>query len=243
MADTVQHEVLWCAIRGVTGSWHADYCGVADLAPAHAFIEEYGGADIAAFPRAVSVGIVLSGAVVDMLPKRAEPPVALAYRTHAYQVINARLDLIASEIGSVIQQGGYAAIPVPASVRSDSERICAPFSHKLAAHLAGFGWIGKSCLLVTPDHGPRVRWCTVLTDAPLNPTGTPPVQQCGECDACVNACPVHAFTGRAFSSGEGREARFDAHACEEYHAEMEQACGVPVCGMCLYICPHGRKGR
>jgi len=53
--------------------------------------------------------------------------------------------------------------------------------------------------------------------------------------------PQQAFTGRPFSPDEPREARFDAAACERYFKEMEQQGLVSVCGLCLYVCPHGRK--
>jgi epoxyqueuosine reductase QueG len=33
--------------------------------------------------------------------------------------------------------------------------------------LAGLGWIGKSCSLISPHFGPRLRLVTVLTNAPL----------------------------------------------------------------------------
>jgi epoxyqueuosine reductase QueG len=121
--------------------------------------------------------------------------------------------------------------------------IAGPVSHKLAAHLAGFGWIGKSCLLVTPDNGPRVRWITVLTDAPLQPTGNAMESRCGKCQECVDACPVGAFTGRTFHPDEPREARFDAAACDRYFREMEKTGKVAACGMCLYCCPHGRTKK
>lgn len=38
-------------------------------------------------------------------------------------------------------------LPLPVAERIDDERICAAFSHKMEANLAGLGWIGKSCLL------------------------------------------------------------------------------------------------
>ena len=85
---------------------------------------------------------------------------AVNYHHHAYQVINQQLDLMVSRLSREIQKKGYQALPIPASERYDDERICAVFSHKLAAHLAGQGWIGKSCLLVTTEAGPRVRWIT-----------------------------------------------------------------------------------
>jgi epoxyqueuosine reductase len=129
---------------------------------------------------------------------------------------------------------------VPASRRVDDERICASFSHKLAANLAGLGWIGKSCLLVTPQAGPAVRWATVLTDAPLEASGGRLEDRCGSCSACVGACPVGAFSGRPFSEGEPREVRYDARACEYYLTRSVEG-EDRVCGMSIYACPHRRR--
>lgn len=221
----------------------ADYFGVADLASAHAFILELGGERIARYPRAVTIGIALQDSLVNLLPEREDYAAAMLYRHNSYDVVNLALDQIALAVANTIQRAGYGALPVPASKRSSNEKIAGVFSHKLAAHLAGLGWIGKNCLLVTPDHGPRVRWVTVLTDAPLKPTGSPMEQRCGKCTQCTDACPKKAITGRVFREDEPREARFDAVACDQYFREMEEARGIAVCGMCLYICPYGRKSR
>ncbi|MBE0697687.1 MAG: epoxyqueuosine reductase [Anaerolineaceae bacterium] len=217
----------------------ADFSGVADLALAYQAILEQGGPVVAGYSKAVSLGITLMDTIVDQLPRRAERAVAVSYRHHAYDVVNARLDEMASRMASYLYSQGYAALPVPASKRVDDERICSFFSHKMAAHLAGLGWIGKSCLLITPQAGPRVRWITVLTDAPLQATGEPMAERCGECSACVKICPVEAFSDRAFDPQEPREARFDARKCDLYMQELEKK-GPPVCGMCLYVCPYGR---
>jgi epoxyqueuosine reductase len=220
----------------------ADFYGVADLAMAKEAITDQGGPDIAAYPRAISIGIRLMDPIVDRLPQRSERAVSVSYRTHCYDVINDRLDMIISELSSLVQREGYKAYPVSASERVDDTRICAIFSHKMAAHLAGLGWIGKSCLLVTPEVGPRVRWATILTDAPLK-AGKPMEQRCGTCMECTNICPQHAFTGRNFNESEPREARYDAFKCQEYLRSLEKMTGYGVCGMCLYVCPHGRHKR
>ena len=219
----------------------ADFFGIADLSIAYQFVLEQGGPVIAEYPKAISVGITLLDSIVDQLPIRAEKAIAIEYRHHAYDVVNNKLDLVTLHLGSLLQHQGYEAFPIPAAKRVDDERICAAFSHKLAAHLAGIGWIEKSCLLITPQAGPRVRWATVLTDAPLEPTGQPLEERCGECQKCVEICPVSAFTGRNFNKDEPREMRFDARKCERYHKDLEKKMGVGVCGMCLYVCPHGRK--
>jgi epoxyqueuosine reductase QueG len=124
----------------------------------------------------------------------------------------------------------------------DEEGLHAAFSHKLAAHLAGLGWIGKSCLLVTPQVGPRVRWASILTDAPLT-AGEPMEERCGECKVCVKACPPQVLTNRNFVSDESREVRYDAHACSVYQKESEEYVKVRICGMCVYACPHGREKK
>jgi epoxyqueuosine reductase len=231
-------------LKATTEAWGADFFGVADLAPAHDAIVEQGGAVLADYPRAVSVGIALPNAIVDQLPQRANRAIAINYRQHGYEVVSLRLDQLTSQLSSLLQREGFQAWPVPAAKRVDDERICAIFSHKMAAHLAGLGWIGKSCLLVTPEAGPRVRWATVLTDAPLPASGRPMEERCGSCRQCVEICPVQAFTGEPFRASEPREKRYDARKCERYFDALKaKDLEAAVCGLCLYVCPHGRKGR
>ena len=228
-------------VQNLVETLNADFFGVSDLAPAYDAILEQGGPAIAKFPYAISIGIALMHAVVDQLPQRlTEPASAMNYRYHGYTLVNQRLDHIASRVSSVLQQAGYRALPIPASQTVDEARQRGAFSHKLAAHLAGLGWIGRNCLLITPEVGPRVRWATVLTDAPLTPTGMPMDQRCGNCHQCVDICPVQAFTGEPYRDGEPREVRFDVHKCEAYFDHMADI-GVNVCGMCLYVCPYGKS--
>jgi len=218
----------------------ADYFGVADLTPARDFIHKQGGERVSRYPRGIVIGMRLQDSLVDLLPED-DKAAAILYKHNSYDVVNQSLDQIALWIANTLQRAGYGAFPVPASKRTDDGHICGIFSQKLAARLAGLGWIGKSCLLVTPDHGPRARWVTVLTDAPLKPTGVPMEPRCGKCTACIDICPEHAFTGRPFCSDEPREARFDAAMCDRYFKEQEKKHGVAVCGLCLWVCPHGLK--
>lgn len=220
--------------------WGADYFGIADLSPARDAILEQGGSVVAAYPRAISIGIALLHPIVDLLSSRGERAAAISYRSHCYDIINSRLDQIISRLGSVLQHKGYRVFPVPASKRVDNNCICAIFSHKLSAHLAGLGWIGKNCLLITPDMGPRARWATVLTDAPLEATGRSIGERCGDCRECVDICPVKALTGQPFRAGEARAVRFDATKCDRHFAKMrERDAETAVCGLCLYVCPFG----
>ena len=204
----------------------ADFVGVADLSPARDMIREQGGEQIAVYPLAVSVGIRVMDTIIDELPhSREDRIVALNFKQHGYDIVNARLDAITSRTSSLLQNSGHRALPIPASQIVDTKNLLSAFPHKLAAHLAGLGWIGRSCLLITPEVGPRVRWATVLTNAPLAVTGQ----------------PMGAFTGRIFAEDEPRSARFDVFKCSERLGEAEKAIGVRVCGLCVYACPHGQK--
>lgn len=231
------------SLKNLAETMGVDFYGVADLATAHDAILEQGGPAVAAFPRAVSIGIGLLHPIVDQLPRHRDRAVAMTYRHHAYNLVNQRLDHIASPLASLIQRAGYRALPVPASQMVDSGGLCGIFSHKMAAHLAGLGWIGRSCMLITPQVGPRVRWATVLTDAPLEATGDPMEQRCGSCRECVEICPAQAYTGEPYRLGEPREVRFAAHKCSRYFDKMEEIKGVSVCGLCLYVCPNGRQEK
>ena len=123
----------------------ADLFGVADLTAVQDFICRQGGEQLNKFPKAISIGIHLPDAVVNELYRHEDKTAICAY-SDLYTSINLHLDNIASLLTKKIQEQGYQAYPVPASQTVDPEKFIGVFSHKLAANLAGLGWIGKSCL-------------------------------------------------------------------------------------------------
>jgi epoxyqueuosine reductase QueG len=235
---TLLHSSFQGELERIAEGQGADFFGVADLAIAQNFVCNQGGEYLGKFPRATSIGIRLLDAVVNELHRHEDKAVIFTYRG-LYDSVNSRLDDTALLLAKRIQEEGYHAYPIPASQVIDSKRLIGVVSHKLVANLAGLGWIGKSCLLVTPNCGPRVRFATVFTDAPLE-TGHAIENGCGDCSACVDVCPVKAFTGASFDPSEPREVRFDAISCDAYMKKREVELGTGLCGLCVYICPHGR---
>ncbi len=232
---------LQTRLRANALSMGANYFGVADLAPVRQFVTDQGGDFLAEFPFAVSVGIALADGIVDQLYQHLNGNVTRTYYHHIYDFVAGRLDRTAGELAFQIEQAGYRAIPVPQGHPYDATRLKGLISHKLVAHLAGLGWIGKNCLLITETHGPRVRWVTVLTDAPLASTGreNEDRDRCRSCSLCVDMCPTHAFAGIPFNPGEPVEVRFKTQECRQYLEKREKTYGARACGICVYICPHG----
>lgn len=226
---TLTHELgMFSRQRG------ADLFGIAGLVPARDFIAFGSDPFVAQFPRAISIGMQLCDSIVEQHTPD-EPRRHSLYWHHVYEVVSRALDFLAYDVARWLIEKGFKAFPVPASAPYNFDKLEGIFSHKLAAHLAGVGWIGKSCLLLTDRFGPRVRLVSVLTDAPLD-AGTPFDRACGKCHVCVDTCPVKAFTGVEFRADEGREVRFDVFKCSEYRREHP-------CGLCVSSCPMGSRRR
>ena len=237
----------------------ADVCGIADLTAAADFVRATYGDSFAEYPRAVSFGLFFPKEVVN---EQLNGPTR-NYET-IYLMLNREIERISTAVAIKLQRAGFRAYPLDATdyrptahpeklhyaVAAADEageklpklgfEIIDVFSHRLAAAHAGLGWIGKSCCLVNPEVGPRLRLGTVLTDAPFEPDA-PIESRCGECRLCMDACPVRALHGRAFNAAEPLEMRFDAKKCYDFWDDMDYVYGLGgTCGLCLAACPWGK---
>ena len=64
---------------------------------------------------------------------------------------------------------------------------------KEAALRAGLGSLGKNNLVLNPKFGTWVAYQSIVTDAELPPDAPAPDDVCGDCDACLKACPTGAL--------------------------------------------------
>ena len=91
------------------------------------------------------------------------------YRKH-YKEINTELNSITEKIAELAITAGYNTLPIRATVPDEDlddnyyKTLRLFFSHKMAATLAGLGWIGETDLLLDHTFGPRIRLATILTD-------------------------------------------------------------------------------
>ena len=188
---------------------------------------------------AVSMAVALDPGVIDEIDQLPTTKYADHYRT-----INQKLDSIAASVAGWIEARGQKAYAVPASAFADPERLMGHISHKAVARMAGLGWQGKSLLIVTPEHGPRIRLVTVLTDMPLAPD-SPLDNRCGDCTNCREACPAGAIRG-VLPQGDYYRDRDEAIDLEACNARTITNNGMPgigarICGVCVRACPWGAE--
>ncbi|MGD8238695.1 MAG: epoxyqueuosine reductase [Armatimonadota bacterium] len=161
-----------------------------------------------------------------------------------YKRVNARLNGLGSMAAEFLKEEGHEATALAATdVDIDPETHSTRLPHKTVASRAGLGWIGKCALLITEQFGAGIRLTTVLTDAEL-PVGRPVNEsQCGDCVACVEACPGNAGSGRDWQFGSHRDDFFDVFACRRTARKKAAAAGIDesICGICIAACPWTQK--
>lgn len=132
-----------------------------------------------------------------------------------------------------------------------------PFSHRHAATRAGLGEFGYNNVVLTPEFGPRQRFNSIVTDAPLaaDPLLTKPVCLRDDCRLCQQACIMQCLTlrddpaisdYRSLASDDHTRifidtpARVDPPQCMR---RRENRPGSPIRGDCLRICPVPRLSK
>jgi len=132
----------------------------------------------------VSIAVRLNYAPIENLPKSRRE------YTLNYHIVNRRLADIAYEVSRFLEEHNYEAIPF--AVGSDQKTLFGDISHKHVAYAAGMGEFGLNNLLLTPEYGPRVRFASTITNAPLKPDPLFDGSLCDECGECVKVCPCGA---------------------------------------------------
>lgn len=116
-------------------------------------------------------------------------------------MMNARMEHIVWALSRFLEESGWKTMPMPATniwrfrPYGEVDRPFVPdLSNIHAAAAAGLGEIGWSGLLLSPEFGPRNRFCTLITEAPLEPSPLydgPPL--CDHCLMCAKYCQADAL--------------------------------------------------
>lgn len=170
-------------------------------------------------------------------PARFQPREAPQFAYYAYgrdyhEVVKQRLWQLAAAIEQMA--------PCQTRVCVDS----APIRERYWAQQAGLGFIGLNNALILPGKGSYYFLGVILTTLSLDPDA-PCTQSCGECQACIQACPAGALRG---------DGAVDARRCLscltiEHRGDLPQwvsgVLGNRVfgCDECQKCCPHNRHAH
>ena len=116
-----------------------------------------------------------------------------------------------------------------------------PVMDKVWAIKAGIGWMGKHTNIITRNFGSWIFLGEILIDAELE-YDSPTLEYCGECTACIDACPTQAII---------QPYVLDANKCISY-LTIEHRGEIPKeivtnfqnwiygCDICQDVCPWNR---
>ena len=161
-------------------------------------------------------------------PGRPTGRFSSAYSVRAYTAMEAHYYEI---IRRGLAREGFAA------VLNDEYRL----PDKLAAIRAGLGRYGKNSVILTDKFGSCIMFATVVTDAPLEPTGTAlEGDPCGRCDLCLRSCPTNAFPAPYKISRKLCITNWLWGLPAPRDLREKQANRLFGCGECVRMCPKNR---
>ena len=222
-----------------------DMVGVASVeawSQADSVPEEYRPDSLWPLARSVIVmGIQMPLPIVETTPS--------AQHMELYRTSNRILDNMAFELTLWLNRKGHASIFMSrdgyARIDVLIEKPAAAFAHIFAAYYAGLGSVGVNHTILTKEFGPRVRFVSVFTNAELPPDPELKENLCIRCGACVEFCPVNAFT---ISKEELRDkngkivADYDKMVCAK-RSKLLTVKGCYPCGSCIKVCPVGEDRK
>lgn len=188
---------------------------------------------------AVSIAVALNPSIISEI---SQGPTKNYYQEYN-RANNLLADLCGHAVDILISEG-YKAVALEPTIKVvDLTKIDANLPHKTVATKAGFGWIGKSALLITKRYGAAIRLASVLTDAELDIAEPVEQSMCGDCHDCVDHCPAKAIKGNNWQPGCSRDAIYDAFACCETATKLSKKIEVQstICGICINVCPWTQK--
>lgn len=117
----------------------------------------------------------------------------------------------------------------------------APVMERAWAAKAGLGWIGKHSLLLSKKKGSYFFLAQLIVDMDLQPDA-PVTDHCGDCTACIDACPTNAIVANQVVDGSKCISYLTIELKDQIPAAFkDQLSGwVFGCDICQDVCPWNR---
>jgi epoxyqueuosine reductase len=181
-------------------------------------------------PGAKSVISLMYNYFTTETPKHQEFKISkYAYGNDYHEVIKNKLFTLVNELKTEIGQFN-------ARVFVDS----APVLEKAWAAKSGLGWIGKNSNLISKKRGSFFFLAEIILDLELE-TDSPVSNHCGNCTACVDACPTQAITPYQVDASKCIS-YFTIELKDQIPSEMQGKWDSWIfgCDICMDVCPWNR---
>jgi ferredoxin len=138
------------------------------------------------------------------------------------------LGIATNNIATYLRKHGYSA--------HAGHPLMGPAMYPPLAQLAGLGWLAVSGLIVTPEHGPRVRLSAVFTNIENLPFSTQNEHAwvedfCSACGICIRQCPAEAILPEPIRHKNGQITCVINPRCFPYFSDYYG------CSVCIKVCP------
>jgi len=147
-------------------------------------------------PRAKSVVVI--GARIPLASVENWKTIMKSYQIYGHGWLNFHLSYLEYNAVRFLEDNGYRALPLSSldPYYNMETFLTEGLSNRHAAAAAGLGEFGWNNLLLTPEFGPRVRFTSTITDAPLEGDelyNGPKLCKMENCFRCVEECPMGIF--------------------------------------------------
>jgi epoxyqueuosine reductase len=138
------------------------------------------------------------------------------------------LGIAANRIAEYLRKHGYSA--------HAAHPLMGPALYPPLAQMAGLGWRSASGLIITPEHGPRVRLAAVFTNIENLPFSTHNDHAwvgdfCVACGICIRECPAGAIMAEPIHHRNGQITCIENSRCFPYFNDNHG------CSVCIKVCP------
>ena len=138
------------------------------------------------------------------------------------------LGIAANNIAAFLRKHGCAA--------QAAHPLMGPALYPPLTQAAGLGWLSYSGLIITPEHGPRVRLAAVFTGIENLPFSHNSSHRwiedfCDKCGLCIRKCPVGAIYQNPEVSDNGQITCVSNPLCFPYFSDYYG------CSVCMKVCP------
>lgn len=108
---------------------------------------------------------------------------------------------------------------------------------KLAAYSGGLGYIARNSLVTNEEYGSKFVVGSILLDIDIEPDSVAPTDLCGDCRACLNACPTGALSNKKVTKERCLQ---HISSSPEFNYDLIKEWGTRFygCGDCRNVCPY-----